>query len=61
MYDNDGHWAVTEAPRPLGAIATRPCTNPDCLAERGERHDPECTVDPAYASDGAWQDRRDWS
>ena len=43
----------------LGAIARHNCPNPDCLAETGERHDPDCTPDPNDT--GAWQDKRDWS
>lgn len=45
---------------PLGAIARRQCLNPDCLAEAGERHEPECTPDPMH-SGGSWEDKRDWS
>lgn len=30
-----------------GVVAYRQCVNPDCLAEEGDRHEADCTLDDA--------------
>lgn len=44
-----------------GAIAHHNCVNPDCLAIRGERHDPECTPDDSPTPpETTWSGPEDW-
>lgn len=53
---------ASPTPPNLGAIALRDCSNPDCEAEKGERHDPECTPDPVRRQHPitAWSGEGDW-